>query len=173
MRCVWGPSKGQRAWCNWRRPHLLACRAGGGCSAVSRGCPRCAFPPALEPESTNSSTRPPPPSTRVQDIMKGISPKQEVPRDAWATHLGNKLKFHWRTPISEWPPSRSLFSPVEVACCSCAVRAAGCVCQRRHALPPRARPALPPLTQLFLPLPGRVCVCHRRRALPLQARQVL
>ncbi|KAI7835383.1 hypothetical protein COHA_010717 [Chlorella ohadii] len=34
------------------------------------------------------------------DIMRGISPKQEVPRDQWAIHLANKIKFHWRPLLS-------------------------------------------------------------------------
>ena len=34
--------------------------------------------------------------------MRGISPKQEVPRDQWAIHLANKIKFHWRPLLSEW-----------------------------------------------------------------------
>jgi hypothetical protein len=38
---------------------------------------------------------------RLQDIMRGISPKQEVPRDSWQVHLANKIKYHWRTPLSE------------------------------------------------------------------------
>lgn len=37
-----------------------------------------------------------------QDIMRGISPKQDVPRDQWAIHLANKIKFHWRPLLSEW-----------------------------------------------------------------------
>lgn len=32
--------------------------------------------------------------------MRGISPKQEVPRDQWAIHLANKIKFHWRPLLS-------------------------------------------------------------------------
>ena len=33
--------------------------------------------------------------------MRGISPKQEVPRDAWQVHLANKIKYHWRPLTSE------------------------------------------------------------------------
>lgn len=34
------------------------------------------------------------------DIMRGISPKQDVPRDAWQVHLANKIKYHWRPLLS-------------------------------------------------------------------------
>ena len=37
--------------------------------------------------------------------MRGISPKQEVPRDAWTVHLANKIKYHWRPLLSEPSPA--------------------------------------------------------------------
>lgn len=33
------------------------------------------------------------------DIMKGISPKSDVAPHNWQIHLGNKMKYHWKTPL--------------------------------------------------------------------------
>lgn len=74
---------------------LCACVCWLGSSAWGRRAAFAPQHPVNVPRFAPSCPTLPP-----QDIMRGISPKQEVPRDQWAIHLANKIKFHWRPLLS-------------------------------------------------------------------------
>ena len=80
--------------------------------------------------------------------MRGISPKQEVPRDQWPIHLANKIKFHWRPLLSERRAGAGRpGAPPGCGCSACVPASQLC----RHAatlaggmLTPAASPPRPP-----------------------------
>ena len=138
--------------------HIVSAEeAGRGRKRAGEAAAACPAPPCCACPTRPASHLPHSPSPAdtllLQDIMRGISPKQEVLRDQWPVHLANKIKYHWRPLLSAWAGCEGLWG-AGCGAALCAARSAP-VAAAAAALP--RRPLTPPLPPCPAPAGGLHC----------------